>query len=58
MLKELRKYYANANVNAGDCWRERVKNVERFKSINTGGCYERVECKDCKNVHDVYIWFK
>ena len=57
MLKELRKYYANANVNAGDCWRERVKNVERLKSINSG-CYERVECKDCKNVHDVYIWFK
>ena len=43
------------------CWRTIVKNMDKVKEKrekeeyeHTGG-YVKVECKDCNNVHDVWV---
>ena len=43
------------------CWRvivnkmDRVKEMREQKQYENMGGYVKVECKDCKNVHDVWV---
>lgn len=38
------------------CWRELVKNENRVILDQKDGVCVKVECKDCKKVHDIYIY--
>ena len=56
--KVVKKYYTKVGRTSDDCWRSRVKTLDRFKALvadDVYGCWEEVLCKDCNLVHEIWL---